>query len=295
VQVETLEPVAKSASSQRSNSRYDKLHPSFAFDCKLRPCTEGLEWPVGCAEDFTCWAHRRPLMVCLQRCMPADRTEEQEAAAARAEAAAEAKAWAAAIEEEDKEAVEGEDEEGEEEHEEGMELAAMTSSWQRPEVEEEDEGTELAAMTLMRRPHAEEGEELVAERVLWQNQSLPMERPRELSSARVPPTDRDGSGGGGGRGVGGEQSAGAGGGVGGAQRHAREEAEDTEHCVTAAAAPAPAEAASERAIAWPITNGEQHVLQWETDLLTTLGADMNAFSASSVVGQTVVDTAVGTD
>ena len=43
---------------------------------------------------------------------------------------------------------------------------------------------------------------------------------------------------------------------------------------------------------WPITNGEQHVLQWETDLLANLGADMLGFSATNTIGSTVVSTAM---
>lgn len=43
---------------------------------------------------------------------------------------------------------------------------------------------------------------------------------------------------------------------------------------------------------WPITNGEQHVLQWETDLLANLGADMSGFTATNTIGSTVVSTAM---
>ena len=33
---------------------------------------------------------------------------------------------------------------------------------------------------------------------------------------------------------------------------------------------------------WPITNGEQHVLRWETDLLATLGSDMRKFEGLGI-------------
>ena len=45
---------------------------------------------------------------------------------------------------------------------------------------------------------------------------------------------------------------------------------------------------------WPVTFGEQHVLQWETDLLANLGADMMGFSATNTVGTAAVSTAMST-
>lgn len=43
---------------------------------------------------------------------------------------------------------------------------------------------------------------------------------------------------------------------------------------------------------WPITNGEQYVLQWETDTLANLGADMMSFSAGNHIGSAAVSTAM---